>query len=56
MSNDVMEPRALWSTLLLVETHKLCVVVVNLTLTHSNDRANTRLLGGVVVQAHLAQG
>jgi hypothetical protein len=29
--------------------------VVNLPLTHSNHRANARLLGGVVVDAHLAQ-
>ena len=56
MPNYVMKPRALRSTLLLIQTHKLGVIVVNLTLTHRNYRTNARLLVRVVVQAHLAEG
>lgn len=49
------EPLALWSTLVLVETDKLGVVVVNFAIAYSNYGSTTRLVTGIVVQAHLAQ-
>jgi len=49
------EPIALRTTLVLIETHILGVIVMNLSPTHGNDGANACLLGRVVVHATLAQ-
>lgn len=55
-THDLHVPLALWAALVLVETHKLGVIVMNLALAHGYNRAHTRLVTRIVVQANLAQG